>query len=60
MKSFCDLKVIKTNVNRRSTMFLRLSQKTASFLYEFLCKVEWNDCTNTICLRRDTYIAPLF
>ena len=59
MQSFHDSKVIKTNFNRRSTIFLRSSQKTASFLYEFLCEVGQNNCSNTLCLRGDAYIAPL-
>ena len=60
MQSFRDSKVIKTNFNRRSTLFLRPPQKTASFLYEFLHEVGWNNCVNTHCSHGDTYITPLY
>ena len=60
MQSFWDLKVIKTNFNHRSTLFLWLSQKTASFLYEFLHEVGQNKCANRHCLHGDTCITPLY
>jgi hypothetical protein len=44
MQSFWDSKVLKTNVNHRSTFFLHRHKKTASFLYEFLCEVGQNNC----------------
>ena len=60
IQSFHDSKVIKTIFNHRSTLFLRFSQKTDYFLYEFLREVGQNNFTNTICLHGDTYITPLY
>ena len=39
MQSFRDSKVIKTNFNRRSTLFLQSSQKRSLIFYEFFCEV---------------------
>ena len=59
MQSFRDLKVIKTNFNRISTLFLWSSQKAASILYEFLHEVGQSYCANTHCSHGYTYITSL-
>jgi hypothetical protein len=60
MQLFHDSKLIKTNFNCRSTLFLWSPQKKTAQFFPFLHKLGQNNCTNSICSHGDTYINPLY